>query len=528
MVNSYMNNKVLYIVLSFFGLIISCTKSDLSEELPSPPTIDSVETVVPKLTSVIFRCDTNPYQLSDDVVCEIIDDSLVVCRIPNVVENKQLIPDISYTGDKLLLDDIQYVKGNRFDFQKPVKLTLLSEGVSKDYILYVHSFTGLPVMWIDTEWRQAVTSKEEYLDASFKLEEGVVTRSAGDILTGNVKIRGRGNSTWDRFDKKPYRLKFDKKVALLDMPADKSWVLLANSADKSMLRNKISFYIGQISNLDWTPHAHFVELMLNGDYTGTYLLVEKIKVSEDRVNIGDDGILMELDAYAHSENDSRYFYTNHYKHEVNIKAPHVEYDDDTFNFAKDLMLKAEEVLFSDYFADETEGWRKYLDEDSFVDWYLVNEIVKNTDAVDWSSTYFNYKSGGKLKMGPVWDFDLSFGNCEEKFEKQISTPDGFSTMLNPWISQLFKDPSFVKSVKLRFEYFYGQKEAIFKELNEDSQYLKYAVSENNNRWHTLYTPAWRNPNIWGSYENEVQFMKQWLNTRMDWLKQQYDNMVCDE
>ena len=131
-------------------------------------------------------------------------------------------------------------------------------------------------------------------------------------------------------------------------------------------------------------------------------------------------------------------------------------------------------------------------------------------------------------MGPVWDFDLSFGNCEEKFEKRISTPDGFSTMLNPWISQLFKDPSFVKSVKLRFEYFYGQKEAIFKELNEDSQYLKYAVSENNNRWHTLYTPAWRNPNIWGSYENEVQFMKQWLNTRMDWLKQQYDNMVCDE
>lgn len=530
--------KRIFLVLFPLLLIGGCSDSSEQDEPPTIPVDkkeqpvdsvqDSIETVSPLLTSFVFRCENNAYQLNDDVVCEIIDDSLVVCRIPNIVENKRLIPDVRFTGDQLLIDGVLYRSGESYDFQRPVKLTLKTEESTKDYTMYVHSFTGIPVMWIDTEWRQAITSKDEYLNATFRLEEGVVTRSAGDIITENVKIKGRGNSTWNLFDKKPYRLKFDRKVSLLDMPADKSWVLLANSADKAMLRNKISFYLGQISNLEWTPRAHFVELMLNGDYTGTYLLVEKIKISENRLNIGPDGILMELDAYAHNEDDSRFFYTDHFDREVNIKAPHVEYDDETYNFAKDLMLNAEKVLFSDYFTDKVKGWRKYLDEDSFVDWYLVNEIVKNTDAVHWSSIYFNYQPGGKLKMGPVWDFDLSFGNCEEKFEKQISTPDGFSTILNSWISQLFKDPSFVKTVKSRFGFFYSQKEAIFKEINENSQYLKYAVVENDNRWHTLYAPGWRNPNIWGSYENEVQFMKQWLNTRMDWLKQQYDNMACDE
>ena len=517
-----MKNKVIYIVLSFFGLIISCTKSDLSEELPSPPTIDSVATVVPKLTSVIFRCDTNPYQLSDDVVCEIIDDSLVVCRIPNVVENKQLIPDISYTGDKLLLDDIQYVKGNRFDFQKPVKLTLLSEGVSKDYILYVHSFTGLPVMWIDTEWRQAVTSKEEYLNASFKLEEGQITRGAGDVIIDSVKIKGRGHTSWE-FEKKPYRLKFNKKVSLLDEPEDKSWILLANYNDKTMLRNQISLYLGRISKLEWTPRAHFVELMLNGMYNGTYLLCERIKVSENRINIGNDGILIEIDAYAKNDVNSRYFTLPHIENVVNIKEPDVEYDDDTYNFAKELMTKAEAVLFSDNFTDEIEGWRKYLDQESFIDWYLINEITRNADAWGWSSIYFNYKPGGKIKMGPIWDFDLSFGNYN--FSSKAQPPEGFYIMqYMPWFSRLFEDPLFVKSIKERFQFFYGHKETLFKEINENTHYLKYAVVENDNRWNTLYTYSWKNSNVWGNYDNEVQCLKQWLNTRMEWLKRTFDSM----
>lgn len=525
---------LLIFIVSIFALF-ACADSDEKENDPTPPPApepvpekvidvptDTVESVVPSLSSVVFRYDDNPYQLNDDVICDIIDDSLVICRIPNVVENKQLIPDIKFVGEKTLIDNVEYSRGNTFDFQRPVKLTVLTDKESKEYTMYVHSFTGLPVMWIETEGRQDITSKDEYLNASFRLEEGVVTRSPGDIISESVMIKGRGNSSWELFDKKPYRLKFDKKVSLLGEPKDKSWVLIANFNDKTMLRNQISFFVGKLSKLDWTPRAHFVELMLNGKYNGTYLLCEKIKVSKDRVNIGDDGFLMEQDAYAVGESDSRYFSVGHLTHEVNIREPHVEYDDDNFNYAKNFMEEADNALFSDHFTDEETGWRKYFDIDSFVDWYLVNEIVKNADATGWSSVFFQLKRGEKLKMGPIWDFDQSFGNCD--YSDATRVPELLYVRWHTWYTQLFKDPFFVKCVKERFPFFYGQKEAIFKEIDANAQYLKYAVAENENRWHTLYTYDWRNAYIWGNYDNEVQFMKQWLNTRLEWLKREYDKM----
>lgn len=420
----------------------------------------------------------------------------------------------------MLIDGVRYY-GGIYDFRRPITLTLNSGMKTKIYTMFVHSFTGIPVIWIETEHRTDITSKEEYLQASFKLEVGQITRVPGDVIQDSVQIKGRGNSSWE-FDKKSYRLKFHKEVSLLGEPKDKSWILLANYNDKTMLRNQISFFMGKMSKLEWTPRAHFVELILNGKYNGTYLLCEKIKVSEHRVNIGNDGILMELDAYASKESDSRYFRTEHLPHEVNIKAPHVEYDDDIFNFAKKYMMEAERALFSKFFTDEIKGWRKYMDQDSFVDWYLINEIAKNPDAWGWSSIFFNYKQGEKLKMGPVWDFDMAYGNTD--YSEESRSPEGFWVREMPWFAKLYEDPYFVKLLKERFNFFYGQKETIFREINDNAQYLRHAVAENENRWHTLYTYNWRNANIWGSYDNEVQFMKQWLNARFEWMKDVYDSM----
>ena len=520
------SNFFLGVILSSLVLTAGCTSSSETEEVvpsPSEPSMmdgdsASVEVVAPSLVSVTFKCDANPYQLGEDITCDIVDDSLVIGRIPNVVDNKLLIPDITFIGDQILIDGVQYHQGEEYDFRKPVKITLKTATCSKDYMVYVHSFTGLPVVWIETEGRKDITSKDEYLTASFRLEEGVVTRGAGDVVSESVMIKGRGNSSWD-FAKKPYRLKFNRKVSLLGEPEDKSWVLIANYNDKTMLRNQICFYMGKMSKLDWTPRAHFVELMLNGKYNGTYLLCEKVKVSKHRVNIGDDGLLLEMDAYAPYENDTRFFVTSHLPRVVSIKEPECEFGDDTFNFAIDLMQEAENALFSDNFTDEEEGWRKYLDEESFIEWYLINEISKNADAVSWSSIFFNYKRGGKIKMGPIWDLDQTFGNCEEG--EIVQTPDGFHITHMAWYARLFQDPLFVSRVKERYDYFYRQKEDIFREINENAQYLRYAVVENESKWHTLYTYSWKNPYIWGSYDNEVQFMKQWTNARMEWLKNAY-------
>lgn len=498
-------------------LLASCSSDKEEPIIPEP----MPEPEMPMLISLSFSCYDNPMQLTADVKGEIIGDSIVDCWVPNLMSDKELIPKVEYVGESIMFDDVPVAIGlTKQDFKKPVKLTITNGNKTKDYTIYVSSFTGLPVMWIETVGREEITSKDDYLRASFKLTENVRTRAAGDVVEDSVNIKGRGNSTWG-MPKKPYALKFDKKVSLLDEPKDKSWVLLANFIDKTMLRNYIAFYFGKISNLDYTPRSHFVELMLNGRYNGTYQLCEKLKISNDRVNVGDDGFLMEIDARATGESDSRYFVVEHLSQVVNIKDPDVEYDDESYNYVKEYVTIADSVLFSDNFADSKDGWQKYMDIDSFVDWYLINEISKNNDAILWSSCYMNLKRGEKLKMGPLWDHDLSFGNID--YNGTYLT-DGFWIKNTSWFDQLFKDPAFVTKVKERFNYFYGKRDDILHEINASAMYLKYAVQENENKWHTFYTYTWPNYDIWGNYNNEVQSMKEWLFARFEWLKGEFNKM----
>ena len=473
-----------------------------------------------KLLAFSIMANDNPMQLTTNVKGEIIGDSIVECWVPNIMSDKELIPQVEFTGESIKFDDVPATIGStKHDFKKPVKMTLTNGSKSKDYTIYVHSFTGLPVMWIETEGRQDITSKEKYLKASFKLQENVTTRGAGDVLTDSVNIKGRGNTTWD-MPKKPYALKFDKKQSVFGEPKDKSWVLLANYSDKSMLRTTAAFYMGYISNLDYTPKAHFTELMLNGRYNGTYLFCDKLKISKDRVNVGDDGYLLEVDSKAAS--DEITFKVAHLGQLVNIKDPDdITVGDDAYNYIKDYMSKADEALYSDNFTDPNEGWQKYIDMDSFVDWYLINEITKNNDAIMWTSCYMNLKKGEKIKMGPLWDFDLAIGNINYNTNNFYY---GFWIKNADWYNRLFQDPAFVAKVKERFDYFYSKRDDIMREINSNAMYLKYAVRENENKWHTFYTHTWPNYDIWGSYNNEVQSMKEWLNARFEWLKGEFDKM----
>lgn len=496
-------------------LLASCSSDKEEPIIPEP----MPEPEMPMLISLSFSCYDNPMQLTADVKGEIIGDSIVDCWVPNLMSDKELIAQVEYVGESILFDDIPATIGStKHDFKKPVKLTIANGNKSKDYIIYVHSFTGLPVMWIETKDRQEITSKDEYLRASFKLVENARTRAAGDVTEDSVSIKGRGNTTW-AMPKKSYALKFDKKISLIDEPKDKSWVLLANYADKTMMRNALAFYMGKISNLDYTPRSHFVELMLNGRYNGTYQLCEKLKISNDRVNVGDDGFLLEIDARA--EADDITFNTKYLDYPVNIKDPDVEVNDENYNFIRDYVTTAEAALFSNNFADIDEGWQKYMDIDSFVDWYLINEIAKNEDAILWSSCYMYLKRGEKLKMGPLWDFDIGFGNIDYNGNYLTS---GFWIKYTSWHIQLFKDPAFVTKVKERFNYFYSKREDIMREINSNAMYLKYAVQENENKWHTFYSYTWPNYDIWGSYNNEVQYMKEWLFARFEWLKGEFDKM----
>lgn len=496
--------------------VLSCTNLEEVENR-----LDNLENgTTLELRSFSFMADDNPMQLTTDVKAEIIGDSVVDCWVPNIMSDKKLTSRIEFTGESIMFDGIPVIIGSTiYDFKKPVKMTIVNGAKSKDYTIYVHSYTGLPIMWIETEGRKDITSREKYLQASFKLMEDVKTRAAGSIVEDSVNIKGRGHSTWD-MPKKPYSLKLHKKLSLLNEPENKSWVLLNNYADKTMIRNVLGLYLGHISKLEYTPKYHYVELILNGRYNGTYLLCEKIKTGENRVNVGKDGFLIELD-YKPSSDDVM-FYTNHLDSiPFQIKSPDVTIEDENYNYIKAFVLKAEEALYADNFKDANEGWQKYIDIDSFVEYYIIKEIAKDVDGNLRLSTYMNLKRGGKLKIGPIWDFDIAFGNVNYL---NCSTPDGFQIKNDRWYKRFFEDPAFVAKVKERFSFFYEKRNDIMREINENAVYLKYAAQENDNRWHTFYIYTWPNYDIWGSYNNEVQFLKEWLYARFEWLKGEFDKM----
>lgn len=517
--------KLFYILYYIFAFVlISCSGHDDGYDNQA---ISQTECEVePRIKSMEFHSKDNSQLLINDVVCNIAGDSIITCRIPHFMQSKKLVPRVDYEGDEIRMESLGgaiLVSGNTCcDFSKPVKLVVIKGDKRKNYLVFVQAYTGLPVCWIETEGRVPIESKDNYVNATFRLVEDVVTRGGGDVFEDSVQIKGRGNITWKKFPKKSYRLKFAEKVSLLGEPKDKSWVLLANYADKTMLRNDLTFFMGQISSLEYTPSSHFVEVMLNGSYQGTYQLTDKLKISKNRVDVGDDGFLLEIDDYAPYEEDARYFKVNYLAQPcINIKDPEVEYDDDNYVFIKQFVLKAEEVLFSDSFLDKDNGWQKYLDINSFVDYYIINEITKNTDAM-WSSSFMNLIRGGILKMGPLWDYDLAYGNYSGI--ASMADYDGFRVKTNPWYSRLFEDPTFISRVKERYDYFYNQKQIIAERINAIANYLEYSALENNNKWNVLYLEGWPNVSALGSYQNEVFYLKEWLFKRMDWLKSQYDKM----
>lgn len=514
------NNRKLYLcrgimeTLFSFIVLLSCS-SETSVE-------SSYEAIAPELHSFKFLAANNPLQLVDDVNSSIINDSIVELWLPTVVKNKELVPTLQFTGDLSYFDDIPYTGGGG-DFSKPVKLTITKSDFKKDYYVYVYSYTGLPIIWIDAYNRKDTLfqiTRENYTDAHFRLEENVVTRSAGEVVEAECKIKGRGNSSWYSSPKKSYRLQFDNKISLIDEPQDKSYVLIANYFDKTMLRNKIAYYMGQLSKLDYTPKFHYVELFLNGRYDGTYLLGDKLKIGKHRVNVGDDGFLLEVDLRVIPGEDI-YFSTEKIAHPISIKDPDVTINDDNYCFIRDFVNNAESVLFSDNFKNEKDGWQKYMDITSFVDWYIINEICRNGDAIFLTSVYLNYSRGGKLKMGPLWDFDVALGN---NYTDDVYPAEGFYIKNSTWYKRLFEDPVFVSAVKERFLYFYSLKNDIFSRINTESQYIRKSVLENDKRWGTLYTYTFPNHDIWGSYLNEVQSLKYWLDKRFEWLYKEYMKM----
>jgi spore coat protein CotH len=409
----------------------------------------------------------------------------------------------AYVGGKLQESGKSVV-----DFSQPVHYLVEGNGEQYYFLVVVDFQINLPTLYIETENGREVDSKDDYLHAELYLN---ALGQFPDIRAA-IKIRGRGNSTWDKHPKKPYQIKFDVKTSVLGMPADKRWVLLAEYSDKSFLRNMTAFELGYLSNLEWTPHAKYVNVSLNNRPIGLYLLVQKVEESENKVDIGKDGYLLEIDQLDRLDEGDVYFNTEHYL--LNIKEPELLSYGAESEYIQSYLQAFETSLFGEDILDPEQGYQKYVNIVSVVDWFWINELAKNIDALGGASIYMYKEKGEKLNMGPIWDFDIGFGNTNFA---DTQYPERWWVKANKWIHKMLKDPEFVALLKSRYSYFRSKESYLFHKMDEHATQIQEAERVNDDIWHSTGVFVWPNPIVFESYEEEVEHLKNWIHTRFEWL-----------
>ncbi len=381
---------------------------------------------------------------------------------------------------------------------------------------------NIPVIHIKTKNSAPILNKKDYVDGTITISDPEKLYSDVAEFSAEMGIRGRGNSTWS-FPKKPWKVKLKEKASLLGMPADKEWALLANYADRTLVRNIVAMKLSEICGFSWTPRMHSVEVYLNGKYQGVYTLCEHKKVSSDRVDIdvvGEDvtggdaitgGYYLEIEE---QQDETTCWWTS-------MGVPMMFSDPEEPNseqlaYVKSLFESFEQALWAKDYS-QTSGYPKYIDVDSFVDYYIVQELTKNIDGNLRKSSFITKERGKKMEMYHLWDFDLTLGNCGYFWGNVGNGPENFWIKLDKWYPHLFADPAFVDKVQKRWNELKPEFDKIPEFIDEQTFYLAKAQERNFKVWSIWESVDWVYFPSLGSYEKEVDYLKEFYTKRLEWL-----------
>lgn len=437
---------------------------------------------------------SNNATLPFSVECNI-SNNTITAMLPAGTQIDALIPEFTLNCDKLLFEGEEIKSGAcAFNFTVPVELVAVSGNKKSKYRVYVMTLdTGLPSMAINTADFDDISSKTEYKKCSVFAGGGDTANekysfSKNKYIMADAKIKGRGWASWYYYSKKSYTLKFEKKQEILGLPAHTEWVLAANFADRTLMRNAVAMELAHNLGSEAVMDVRFVDLWVNGTYAGNYQLIEKVEVSENRINITkfDEnlppekvGYIVETNGHNKAEGEfgvwtngqdadrpskwqklnenitldpisgDMFFNSINYPGIIfNINKPS---DTKLLDLQKEKQLKYLEYIYG--YMNEMEAAiksgqyseaSKYLDMEAMARWYIVEELSMNTDSKLHCSCYMYKDADSKMKMGPVWDFDLGFGNGKYANEKHTD-----KTYLDDvvWFKSLLSMPEFRTTVK---------------------------------------------------------------------------------
>ena len=350
----------------------------------------------------------------------------------------------------------------------------------------------LPVLYIQTENNAAITSKDDYINATYYLDNQGLSdyQSIGSKAEPlAMEIRGRGNYSWTGFDKKPYRIKLADKQPLLGMTKSKHFALLAHADDsndrKGFMRNAVGMELSKLIGMTYTPDAKPLELVLNGDYIGLYFLTETIRVDKDRVNIVEQedeetdasaitgGWLVEIDNY---NTDPHITIKEGGKTTmwITYKTPEVLSSQQEQYLTQQMQL-IDGLVYGD--KNSSELWN-HLDMDALAKFYIVQELTDNYESFH-GSCYLHKEMGENEKwyFGPVWDFGSSFNRDKSQYMYQGDV------WHNHWIPEICKFPAFMNRVKEIWNEFYnGEYSQIYSFIDAHESLITQAAAKDKERW----------------------------------------------
>ncbi|MBO5312971.1 MAG: CotH kinase family protein [Clostridia bacterium] len=379
--------------------------------------------------------------------------------------------------------------------------------------------TGLPKLEITVDGK--ISSKESYVDCYVS-----VTNTEERYELSHIKgaVRGRGNTTWS-YPKKPYRLKLDEKISFFGEEKNKSWVLLAMYNDYSLSKDALAFTLGaSLENGDYVPSLHYVDLYINGEYTGLYALTEQVNENKGRVDVQADisqedteiPFLVEIDDYI--EDDGGIEGKDYFKiGDANYVIKYPDAGDGLtqaqLEYVKSYILNAHNLINKK--GVTVNELSQYIDVDSFIDYYLVQELMIQTE-VKYKSVYMSKLSNGKLKMGPLWDYDwaldgpslLRWFTYEAPLEDYSSKGAWFYTLLAG-------SYEFRMTVKTRWQELEAKVRQATADFEASRDYILKGAKKNWLKWY------WYNP--WADYEKCFEKTITTLKNRIDWLDNKIDN-----
>lgn len=392
------------------------------------------------------------------------------------------------------------------------------QGIGDDS--HLSQLTNLPVVSIHTVNDEIPYDKEHEIDCRIS----IISNDGQTILSDEATIRERGNASRD-FPKKPYRIRFEHKHQVLGSPAKaKKWTLINNYGDKTLMRNQLAFELSRRLGMPYTPFCAYVDVVLNGDYKGCYQLCDQIEVRKNRVDITEmkpsdnsgealtGGYLIEADAYAYAEQS---MFWSDKGTGVTIKSP----KEDSITWEQSEYIRC-------HYNKMEKDWQSYLDLNTFLRHFIVGELSGNTDTY-WSMYLYKHRANDTLFVGPVWDFDLAFENDDRTYpirhlRDYIYRTNGSTTgYLRTLVDQIVIVDAAAKQQLLAI-WEQARKaglteESMLQYIDEQEAMLMQSQRLNFMRWPIMNQYVHQNPRIWGSYEAEVENVRNYIKQRIPWM-----------